>query len=240
MPVYQPNIKFSDCWSSVGNITFYHRNGKCCFRSKPAPVFPGTMGQQEHRAVHLRALEAWRLLDHQEQRQWSAYARQVPAHRPPFLKENHISGYNLFVSDYHGFATLGQEHVPTPARFEEFPPFDARFLDAEAFGSSDLRLRFSLFVGGTADPLRYRALGKIQLVEPGRGCHPGKLRNFLSVEASPDPQNPRAIMFTIPDYRALWSLDLPEYTLHIRYLLLDTLTGYRNLHKKLSYTFSLQ
>ncbi|MDD3945788.1 MAG: hypothetical protein PHS38_13925, partial [Bacteroidales bacterium] len=117
MPIYPPNIRFSDCWSSVGGITFYHRNGKCYWRSKPAPVFPGTLGQLDHQSVHLRALAAWRTLDHQVQLQWAGYAGEVAAHRPPFLHENHISGYNLFVSAYHGFATLGNEHVPAPARF---------------------------------------------------------------------------------------------------------------------------
>ncbi len=239
MPVYHPNIRFSDCWSSVGGITFYHRNGKCYWRSKPAPVFPGTLEQLDHQSVHLRALAAWRTLDHQEQLQWAGYAGEVAAHRPPFLHENHISGYNLFVSAYHGFATLGNEHVPAPARFEAFPPFYASFVSAQVAGNADMVLRFSLFVGGTDDPLRYRALGKIQLVAPGRGCHPGKLRNFLSVEASPDPSNPRTILFNIPDYRSKWGLDLPGYTLHLRYLLLDTVTGYRNVFEKLSCSFSL-
>jgi len=59
MPIYPPNIRFSDCWSSVGGITFYHRNGKCYWRSKPAPVFPGTLGQLDHQSVHLRALAAF-------------------------------------------------------------------------------------------------------------------------------------------------------------------------------------
>jgi len=239
MPVYQPNINFSDCWSSVGNITFYHRYGNCYWRAKPAPVYPGTLWQQEHQAVHFRALEAWRSLDHPVQRQWFAHARNVTAHRPPFLKENHISGYNLFVSAYHGFATLGNEHVPSPARFESFPPFHAAFVSAQVVENTDLQLRFSLFVGDSEHPLRYRALGKIQLVGPGKGCHPGKLRNFLSVEVSPDPQNPRIILFTIPDYRPLWDLDLPAYTLHMRYLLLDKQTGYRNVCEKLSCSFSL-
>lgn len=239
MPLYQPNIKFSDCWSSVGNITFYHRNGKCYWRTKPAPVFPGTMGQLEHQAVHLRALASWRLLPHQAQMQWSVYAKEVTAHRPPFLKENHISGYNLFVSAYHGFATLEHEHIPTPIRFEEFPPFDAEFVSAEAVGNSDLLLQFSLSVFGSVNPLRYRTLGKIQLVVPEMGCHPGKMRNFLSVEVSSVSQNPRIIRFTIPNYRYVWNLDLPTYTLHFRYLLLDIATGYRNLHKNLTCSFTL-
>jgi len=202
-------------------------------------VFPGTLWQQEHQTVHFRALEAWRSLDHPVQKQWSMHARNVTAHRPPFLKENHISGYNLFVSAYHGFATLGNEHVPAPAPFAPFPPFHTVFVSAQVVGNTDLVLRFSLFVGDSEHPLRYRALGKIQLVGAGRGCHPGKMRNFLSVEASPDPLNPRIVLFTIPDYRSVWNLDLPAYTLHMRYLLLDTQTGYRNLPKKISCSFSL-
>lgn len=202
-------------------------------------VFPGTMMQMEHQSVHLRALACWRSLSQDEQLQWSVYAKNVVARRPPFLKDNHISGYNLFVSAYHGLATLGNEHIPTPTRFEEFPPFDAAFISAEVVGNSDLLLQFSLSVCGTVNPLRYRTLGKIQLVEPGRGCHPGKMRNFLSVEVTSVSQNTRIIRFTIPNYRDVWNLDLPAYTLHIRYLLLDTLTGYRNLHKNLSCSFSL-
>lgn len=239
MPLYQPNIKFSDCWSSVGNITFYHRNGKCYWRSKPTPVFPGTMMQMEHQSVHLRALASWRSLTQEEQLQWSIYAKDVVAHRPPFLNENHISGYNLFVSAYHGFATLGNEHIPVPTNFEEFPPFYAEFVSAEVVGNTNLVLRFSLFVGCTDNPMRYKTLGKIQLVEPGRGCHPGKLRNYLSVDASPDPLSPRIILFDIQNYRSVWGLDLPDYTLHIRYLLIDSLTGFRNYHHKLSCSFSL-
>jgi hypothetical protein len=171
--------------------------------------------------------------------QWSIYAKNVVAHKPPFLNENHISGYNLFVSAYHGFAILGNEHKPVPTRFEEFPPFNAEFISAEVTGGSDLLLKFSLFVGSADDPMRYRTLGKIQLVRPGRGCHPGKLRNYLSVEASPDSQSTRIIIFNISDYRSVWDLDLPEYTFHIRYLLIDTITGFRNNHQKLTCSFSL-
>lgn len=239
MPLYQPNIKFSDCWSSVGNVTYYHRHKKCYWRTKPVPKFPGTMKQMDHQAVHLRALASWRSLSHPVQLEWSEYAKVVTAHRPPFLNENHISGYNLFVSAYHGFATLGNEHIPTPARFQEFPQFDAAFISAEIVGGSDLLIQFSLSVAGTDNPLRYRTLGKIQLVAPGRGCHPGKMLNYLSAEVQSVPQNPRIISFTIPNYQDVWSLDLPAYTLHFRYLLLDTFNGYRNLHKSLSCSFSL-
>lgn len=42
----------------------------------------------------------------------------MAAHRPPYGDGNSISGYNLFVSAYHGFAQLGDERVPVPRRFE--------------------------------------------------------------------------------------------------------------------------
>lgn len=36
--------------------------------------------------------------------------------RPPYAPKTSISGYNLFVSAYHGFAKLGNEHVSSPRR----------------------------------------------------------------------------------------------------------------------------
>lgn len=44
-------------------------------------------------------------------------------HKPPFDNKAHISGQNLFVSAYHGFTTLGNEHIPVLQRFVKFPPF---------------------------------------------------------------------------------------------------------------------
>lgn len=235
MPQFSPNINLSDCWSSVGNITFYHRDGKCYWRSKPYSQYRGTLSQQEHLQVHQRALSAWRTIPHSQQRKWSEYAKTVTAHRPPFLKENHISGHNLFVSAFHGFATLGEEHTPVPQPFEDFPPFYADFLSASEISGTDLQLRFSISIGGETNPLRYRILGKIQLVEFGSGCNPGKMRNFLATETTETPTNPREITFTIPNYKSLFGLsDQPQYTLHLRYLLLDTVTGYRNTYHKLS------
>lgn len=240
MPKFVPNSRLSDCWSSVGNVTFYHRDGKCYCRSKPAPVFPGTMKQMEHQSVHLRALAAWRTLDQNTQLQWRRRAMGVTAHRPPFSGEGHISGYNLFVSAYHGFATLGDEHIPEPQAFEEFPPFWMEHVSAEVTGSVNLVLRFNLFVGENDAPLRYRTLGKIQMVEAGKGCNPGKMQNFLSAETVSVSTNPRIVEFSIPEYLSFFGgVPQQEYTCHIRYLLLDTITGYRNLYHKLSCSFSL-
>ena len=100
MPRYNPNIRFSDCWSSVGDVTFYHRNGVCYWKKRAHPEFPGTLGQLEAQSVHLRALQAWRSLSPLVQEQWNMLSLTVYSHRPPFRKDHHITGHNLFVSAY--------------------------------------------------------------------------------------------------------------------------------------------
>lgn len=92
MPKFKPNICFSDCWSSVGNITFYHKNGVCYFRSKPYSKFQETEGQLENLELHRRAIRSWQQLPHKTQAQWRELAKNVISHRPPFDKSSHISG----------------------------------------------------------------------------------------------------------------------------------------------------
>ena len=121
MPKFHPTPIIQDCWSSIGNITFYHRNGQCFYKRKINPVFPGTPAQLDQQQVHHRAILAWQHLPHSVQLQWNHYALSVPSHRPPYDNNHHISGYNLFVSAYHGFAQLGNEHVPEPQPFPQFP-----------------------------------------------------------------------------------------------------------------------
>ncbi|MBR5184135.1 MAG: hypothetical protein IKW15_06670, partial [Bacteroidales bacterium] len=78
------------------------------------------------------------------------------------------------------------------------------------------------------DYSRYRVLGKIQIEEPGTGRNPGKMRNFLS--ASVPSGEVSSIDFIVPN-------PLPSHTalqIHIRYLLLDTKTGYRSNYHSLS------
>lgn len=76
-------------------------------------------------------------------------ARGVASHRPPFGQKNSISGYNLFASAYHGFAQLGNEHIPEPMMFEPFPIFSLDYLDCSAVDGGLLRLRFRLTLCGT-------------------------------------------------------------------------------------------
>ena len=89
-----------------------------------------TAGQLEHLDVHRRALAAWRTVPHSTQLVWNRLAAEVEPRRPPFDHRALIFGQNLFVSAYHGFFTLGDEHLPEPQRFDSFPPFAIRLSDA--------------------------------------------------------------------------------------------------------------
>ena len=80
-------------------------------------------------------------------------------------------------------------------------------------------------------PQRYRLLAKIQLTEPGRGCHPGMLRNYLADElCGTDPVHVR-----IPDYVSRAAAALNQYQVYCRFILLDTVTGYRSQYHKESF-----
>ncbi len=234
MPKYIPNTQFSDCWSSVGNVTFYHRNGICYFRSKAYSDFAGTAEQLEQAELHKKAIKAWQSLPHDTQMIWRRMAKGVASHRPPFGQKNSISGYNLFVSAYHGFAQLGNEHIPEPVMFEPFPIFSMDYLDCSTTGGGLLRLRFRLTLCGANDAERYRVLGKFQLGEPGCGRNPGMMRNCLS-KSIPSGEC-SVIEFLVPD--TVPALEMKQ--LHLRYLLLDTKTGYRTQYHSLSIIIKAQ
>ena len=169
MPRFVPDTLFSDCWSSVGNVTYYHRNGVCYFRSKAYSEFVGTEEQLEQKGQHQRAIRAWKGLSSKEQNRWRRYAEGMAAHRPPYRGGNSISGYNLFCIGLSWVSQLGNEHSPTLRRFEAFPIFSLDFVGAEMVSLFDVKLRFKLMLCGTSKFSRYRVLGKIQIEEPGVG-----------------------------------------------------------------------
>lgn len=228
----RPGILISDAYGSAGNVTAYHRGGKCFLRKRIFPAFPGTSGQLVATAVHLRALQAWRSLPHEEQLRWEPYASVVEPHRPPFDHKARISGNNLFISAYHGFATLGSEHVPSPAPFETFPSFIVKLLGASVVDDT-LLIRWKLLMDDCAG--RYRLLTKVQLASPGRGLSTGALRNFLAEGTA----NDAAVTTCIPGYISIWGLDLQSYQIHARCILLDTKTGYRSQFLQVSGVVSL-
>lgn len=233
MPKYEPNSRFSDCWASAGDVTFYHRDGVCFWKKRSCPVFPGTPSQLDQLEVHHRALESWKSLDHDTQLQWNLLAKPVVSHKPPFDGKGGISGFNLFVSAYHGFAQLGDEHIPIPAAFEIFPVFVAEFSEVEAASSSDLVLRFRVMLPECLEPIRYRLMTRLQFTSPGRGRQPGYLRSHIAVDNC--TSSDCIVEVPVADYVRKWDLDLPEYQVHCRYLLIDSNTGYRCNFKKISF-----
>ena len=218
MPKFTPNAIIKDCWSSIGNITFYHRNGQCFYKRKPYTQYRGTASQLDQAQVHHRAILAWQQLPHSVQLQWRELAKSVPSHRPPYDDNHHISGYNLFVSAYHGFAQLDREHVPVPQPYPLFPISHLQLLQIDSGGSSGfVSLRCRRTLQNTDNPARWHVSARIQLTAPGVGCDPGKMRTYMGIRCSDN-----VIVFNVP------SQGTEDYQVHLRYRLIDVITGYRN------------
>ncbi len=223
MPKFHPTVLIQDCWSSIGDITFYHRNGQCFYKRKPRPTFRGTPAQLGRQQVHLRAIAAWQHQEHSVQLHWNELAKSVPSHRPPYNEQHHISGFNLFVSAYHGFAQLGREHVPVPQPYPQFPISHLQLVLIDSAGSSEsVSLRCRLTLQNTDNPARWHVSAKIQLTAPGVGCDPGKMRTFLGIRTANNE-----IVFNVP------SSNIMDYQVHLRYRIIDNITGYRNNWNKL-------
>jgi hypothetical protein len=223
MPRFYPSVLIADAYGSVGEVTFYHRNGKCYYRKRSHSRYPGTVAQTSALDVHRRALAAWREVPHQMQLIWNRLAEEVEPHRPPFDHLAHITGQNLFVSAYHGFVTLRDEHVPQPVPFEKFPPF-AVSLGAGVKMNGALVIPARVETGGCAEASRYRLLAKIQLTAPGRCRHLGYLRNFLAEGDC----SAGVVSIVIPGYAERWGYELDKYQVYARFVLIDTVTGYRS------------
>ena len=216
MPRFHPNALIEDCWSSIGNITFFHRNGKCFYKPKIKPIFPGTPAQLDQQQVHHRAILAWQQLQHSVQLEWRELAKSVPSHRPPYDNNHHISGYNLFVSAYHGFAQLGREHVPVPQPFPQFPISVLELL-ATSCSNGVTTIRCRLTMTATDTPDRWHISARIQFTAPGVACDPSKMRTYIGIRY---PNN--EIVFNVP------GPNIEDYQVHLRYRLIDSFTGYRN------------
>jgi len=227
MPKYIPNALISDCYASMGNITFFHKDGECFFKTKARPVFPGTAGQQVQLSIHQRGLLEWRNLDHDEQLEWNALAKSVRSKRPPFNTSTHISGYNLFMSAYHGLACIGDERVPEPRPLPDFPVVCLKLTSAIVFNDTDLQISFRIDCNQVHDTLRI--IAKIQLTAPGLSSHRGRFRNYVGTGI-----DDHHISFTIHDYRTVSGLDLNEYQIHMRYFLIDSESGHRSKEIPLS------
>lgn len=230
MPRYLPNIHISDCWSSIGNISFFHIDGRCYWRTRPRPVFPGTPSQQHQAEIHHRALMAWRTLSSDEQHQWNENAKTVPSHRPPYDHNHHITGHNLFVSAYHGFAQMGNEHLPQPAVYPRFPETKITSVSGRIVGSSNLKIDCRILLLDCTDPHRFRFAARIQLTRPGGGLNQSLMRSFMgNTVAWTQVQGGYGILvsFLVPENKNIWNLNWHESTFHLYGQLIDTQTGYR-------------
>ena len=221
-----PNILISDVYGSAGGVTAVHKDGKVCLRRKSSAKYPGTPAQLEHLAVHRRALAAWRGLAHEVQLVWNGCAQEVEPHRPPFDGKAWISGQNLFVSAYHGFATLGDERVPVPCRFEGFPGFAVSLIDAVEVDDV-LTMRLSVAGLDGVDGSRYWLYGQVQVVYAG--CGTSSRLKWKSVLGCGACAGGVADM-KIAQWREVWPFIGKEerFTLHMRLVLLDAVTGYRS------------
>lgn len=238
MPLFKPSILISDAWGSTEDLTWFHRGGKCFVKKRSSDKYVATPARLEYLDVHRRALAAWREQSHETQLLWNEYGKMAISHRPPYDNTAHISGQNLFVSAYHGFYTLGDEHVPEAHPFGPFPVFAMEFSSAEELVESTLQLRFLAYCGATVTPERYRILMKLQLTHPGGGRRQTKFRNVLAASCCSGEEG--LVEFEIPDYLQRWSLDaLPGYGAHCQYIVLDTLTGYRDQYRDYDFQFDL-
>ena len=237
MPLFTPNILISDCWGSAGQVTFYHRDGKCFWKNKPSSTYNEADGQLDQAQLHHRALEAWRSLEHKVQEEWNRHSDPVVSHRPPFDGTSRISGYNLFVSAYHGFAQLGDEHIPVPTKFQEFPVFVAKYSGVEEFSPDSGIIKFRVEMPDCQEPTRYRLLTKLQFTEPGKGRRPGYLRNFIASENC--TSSDCIVKIQVGNFRQQWEIEGESFQVHCRYLLLDSRTGYRSQYKSISFLIEL-
>ena len=237
MPKFIPSAGIEDCYGSSGNITFYHRDGQCFYRKRPASVPAGTPSQLETSALHRRALQAWRTLDHQTQKTWADYGSAVLSRRPPYDGTTHITGHNLFVSAYHGFAQLGDEHIPEPLPWESFPLFSAIFDSAYLTEDGQLQLRFRVFLSNTEESERYRLHIKADIRKTDEASCRSWPRVFVAGENCTGTESLATV--AVDYFSTLSGILSGEYNVRSKYLLIDTRTGYRCIAKSLSFSFSI-
>ena len=112
------------------------------------------------------------------------------------------------------------------------PPFAVE-VDGASVVEGLLVLPVSVFIAAAFVPERYRLLAKIQLTQPGKGRNPGKLRNVLADR----PCGSASVNLFIDP--SIWGLNLQQYQVHARFILIDTVTGYRSQYHQQSFLIGL-
>ena len=138
---------------------------------------------------------------------------------------------------YHGFHTLGSEHVPSPAPFEPFPSFVVEAMSAASLGDG-LLLLVSVMGLEYVSASRYWLYGRVQLTEIGKGVSSRVARkSVLSSSSCVSSQ----VELILPDWRLVWPELVEEdvFQVHGSFVLLDAVTGYRSQRRRWSFKVSL-
>lgn len=225
MPLFRPSILISDAYGSAGSVTFYHRNGRCYTRRRVKASYPSTPAQLEHLAIHRRAMAAWASLDRDTQLKWIEYETTAEPHRPPFDHKAHISGNNLFISAYHGFALMGNEQTPAPQPFQ-MPPFVVTF-DRAVVENDVLQLTVDAHVSPDDNPERFRLYSRLRLTSPGKGYGVRGMKGYL---AAGDCSG--RVTITIPRYTEIWNLPKERFQIQAMSIILDSETGFRSQYQR--------
>ena len=170
-------------------------------------------------------MAAWASLDRNTQLKWIEYETTAEPHRPPFDHKAHISGNNLFVSAYHGFALMGNEHTPEPQPFQ-MPPFVVTF-DRAVVENDVLKLTVDAHVSPDGNPGRYRLYSRLRLTSPGKGYGVRGVKGYL---AAGDCSGQLTI--TIPRYTEIWNLTEERFQIQAMSILLDSETGFRSQYQR--------
>ena len=170
-------------------------------------------------------MAAWASLDRDTQLKWIGYETTAEPHRPPFDHKAHISGNNLFVSAYHGFALMGDEHTPAPQPFQ-MPPFAVTF-DSAVVENGVLKLTVDAHVSLDDNPERYRLYSRLRLTSPGKGYGVRGMRGYL---AAGDCS--RQMIISIPGYTEIWNLPKERFQIQAMSIILDSETGFRSQYQR--------
>ena len=171
-------------------------------------------------------MAAWASLDRDTQLKWIGYETTAEPHRPPFDHKAHISGNNLFVSAYHGFALLGDEHTPEPQPFRMPPPFLISF-QAASVEDGALLLTIDAHVSPDAHPKRYRLYARLRLTYPGKGYGVRGMRGFLA-----EGDCSERMIIRIPGYTEIWNPTEERFQIQAMSILLDSETGFRSQYQR--------
>ena len=127
-------------------------------------------------------------------------------------------GHNLFVSAYHGFAQMGNEHLPQPAVYPKFPETKITSVSGRIVGSSNLKIDCRILLLDCTDPHRFRFAARIQLTRPGGGLNQSLMRSFMgNTVAWTQVQGGYGILvsFLVPENKNMWNLNWHESTFHL-------------------------